>query len=173
MDLKKIKTIMEWPTPRNVDKVRSFMGLSCYYRRFIRNFSRIDYPITSLQRKGKKFEWTEECAYSFEKLKHLLTNIAVLKTGDPDQEIMFCIDACKEGLGGVLVQEGWVVCYESRKLNEKEWIYVTHDIELENIIHALNMWRHYPLARRFVLMSDYSGLRYLFEQPNMKARQAR
>eukprot|EP00253_Pinus_taeda_P003044 PITA_03044 len=69
MDPEKIRAIMEWETPRNVDEVRSFMGLAGYYRRFIKNFSLITYPITSLQRKGKKFEWTEECATSFEKLK--------------------------------------------------------------------------------------------------------
>lgn len=57
---------MEWVAPRNVDEVRSFMRLSGYYRRFISNFSRIDYPITSFQRKGNKFEWIEECATNFE-----------------------------------------------------------------------------------------------------------
>jgi len=66
VDPEKIRAIMEWVSPKNVDKVRSFMGLSGYYRRFIRNFSQITYPIISLQRKGKKFEWTEECEASFE-----------------------------------------------------------------------------------------------------------
>ena len=64
-----IRAIMEWIAPRNVDDVRSFMGLERYYRRFIKNFSQIAYPITSLQRRGKKFEWTEECEASFEQLK--------------------------------------------------------------------------------------------------------
>ncbi len=66
MDMENIKSIMEWATPRNVDELRSFMGLVGYYKRFIRKFSRIGYPITSLQRKGKTFEWTEECATNFE-----------------------------------------------------------------------------------------------------------
>lgn len=66
MDLKKIKAIMEWESPRNVDEVMSFMGLACHYRRFIRHLFQISYPITSLQGKGKKFEWKEECAASFE-----------------------------------------------------------------------------------------------------------
>jgi hypothetical protein len=79
VDPEKIRAIMEWEAPRNVDEVRSFMGLAGYYRRFIRNFSCIAYPITSLQRKGKKFEWTEECAASFEQLKQLLTNAPVVK----------------------------------------------------------------------------------------------
>ena len=64
VDPKKLRAIMEWETPKNVDEVRSFMGLPGYYKRFIRNFSWISYPITSLQRKGKNFEWTKECVAS-------------------------------------------------------------------------------------------------------------
>lgn len=61
VDPTKIKDISKWSNPRNVQEVRSFMGLVCYYRKFIMNFSHITYPITSLQRKGEKFEWTERC----------------------------------------------------------------------------------------------------------------
>jgi len=64
-----------------------------------------------------------------------------------------------------------VVCYELRKLNEHEQNYVTHDIELAHLIYTLKMWRHYLLSRRFVLMSDHSGLRYLFDQLNLNAKQ--
>eukprot|EP00253_Pinus_taeda_P020658 PITA_20658 len=66
VDTKKVRAIMEWVDPKSVDEVRYFMGLAGYYRRFIDNFSQIDYPITSLQRKGKKFEWIEECEASFD-----------------------------------------------------------------------------------------------------------
>ena len=83
VDPEMIRVIMECVAPKNVDEVRSFMGLAGYYRRFIRNFLQIYYPITSLQRKGKKFEWTEECATSIEQLKKLLTNAPVLKIVDP------------------------------------------------------------------------------------------
>lgn len=69
LDLEEIRTIMEWEDPRNVDVVKLFMGLAGYYRRFIRNFSHIAYPITSLKIKGKKFEWTKECTTSFHQLK--------------------------------------------------------------------------------------------------------
>ena len=69
VDPKKIRAIMEWLAPKNVDEVRSFMCLAGYYRSFIRNSSQISYPITSLQRKAKKFEWTEECETIFEQLK--------------------------------------------------------------------------------------------------------
>lgn len=69
VDPVKIRAIMEWVAPKSVDEVRNFMGLVGYYRRFVRNFSQISYPITSLQRKGKNFEWKKECEASFEQLK--------------------------------------------------------------------------------------------------------
>jgi hypothetical protein len=85
----------------------------------------------------------------------------VLKIVDPDNDFLMCTDACKEGLRGVLMQEGRVICYASRKLNEHEINYVTHDLELVAIVHALKMWRHYLLGRIFVLMTYHCGLRHL------------
>jgi hypothetical protein len=66
-----------------------------------------------------------------------------------------------------------VIFYNSRKLNEHEENYVTRDLEMATIIHALKIWRHYLLGRKFVLMTDHSGLRYLFDQPKLNAIQAR
>jgi hypothetical protein len=98
-------------------------------------------------------------------MKYLLTNAPVMDIADPNKDFLECTYACKEGLEGVLMQEGHVIFYESRKLNEHEINYVTHDLELASIVHALKMWRHYLLGRRFVLMTDHSGLKYLFDQP--------
>jgi hypothetical protein len=69
VDPEKVEAIREWSVPRNVTEVRSFMGLAGYYRRFIAGFSKIAHPITSFQRKEKKFQWTEECEESFQQLK--------------------------------------------------------------------------------------------------------
>lgn len=66
VDPEKIRAIMEWVAPMNLDEVRYFMALEGYYSRFIMKLSHIAYPITSLQRKGKKIEWTKECEASFE-----------------------------------------------------------------------------------------------------------
>ena len=65
VDPKKIEAIMNWHNPRNVTDVRSFMGLTGYYRRFIEGFSKVAHAITSLQKKGMKFEWTSRCEASF------------------------------------------------------------------------------------------------------------
>jgi hypothetical protein len=88
-------------------------------------------------------------------------------------DFVVCIDACKEGLGGVLSQEGFVICYESRKLKEHERNYATHDLELAAIVHALRKWRHYLMGRRFELRTDHNGLKYLFDQPTLNARKIR
>jgi len=134
VDREKIRAIMEWVAPKNVDEVRSFMGLAGYYRRFMRNFLHIAYPITSLQRKGKKFEWIAECETSFDQLKELLTHALVLQIADLDKEFVVCTNARKRALGGVLMRDGHVVWYESWKLNEHEKNYLTHDLELAMII---------------------------------------
>ena len=120
VDPEKIKAIKEWPVPTDVSAVRSFMGIAGYYRRFVERFSAIANPITSLQKKGVKFVWTEKCQNSFEQLKQKLISAPILKIVDPDKEFVVCTDACKEGLGGVLLQENSVIAYESRKLKTHE-----------------------------------------------------
>ena len=94
------------------------MGLAGYYRWFIEGFSKITFPSTSLQRKGKIIKWTKECQDSFEKLKLLLTTTSVLRVDDPNKEFEVCIDACKEGFGVILSEEGKVVSYESHKIKD-------------------------------------------------------
>jgi hypothetical protein len=103
-------------------------------------------------------------------LKQLLTTAPILRIVDPNEYFVVCTDACKEGLGGFLNQNGFVICYESRKLKEHEKNYATHDLELEDIVHALKKWRHYLMGRRFELRTDHNGLKYLFDQPTLNSR---
>ena len=120
VDPEKIEAIMNFPTRRNVTNVRYFMGLAGYYRRFIEGFSKVAHAITSLQKKGIKFEWTVRCEESFQQLKNLLTSSTVLKVANPKKDFVVCIDACRQGLGGFLIQDNHMICYESRKLKEHE-----------------------------------------------------
>jgi hypothetical protein len=89
----------------NVMEVRSFMGLVGYYRWFVDGFSKIENPITELQKKNKKFVWTEKCTEAFRRLKNLLMTMPILKVPDMDADFLVCTDASKEGLGGVLMQD--------------------------------------------------------------------
>eukprot|EP00253_Pinus_taeda_P005649 PITA_05649 len=168
----KIKAIMEWPVPKDVADVRSVMGLAGYYRRFVEGFSKVAFPITSLQKKGKVFHWTLSYQKSFEQLKHLLTTTPILSIADPNKDYVVCTDTSKEGLGGVLMQEGKVIAYESRKLKEHEQKYSSYDLELAAVIHALKMWRHYLMGRKFLLFTDHHSLTNYFSQPTLNARQA-
>ena len=84
-----------------------------------------------------------------------------------------CTDTCNDGLGGVLTQEGHFIAYESRKSKIHENNYATYDLELAVVIHALKMWHHHLISRKFILMTDNKGLKYLLDQPNLNARQAR
>eukprot|EP00253_Pinus_taeda_P019481 PITA_19481 len=106
LEPEKIRVVIEWGAPKNVDEVILSIRLEGYYRRFIKNFSCVAYPITSLEQKGKKFEWTVECEDIFEHLKQLLTHALVLKIMEQDKEFVVCTYACKRGLGGVLMKEG-------------------------------------------------------------------
>ena len=94
---------MNWMTLRNVTDVRYFMGLACYYRKSIEGFFKVAHPISSLQKKGIKFEWTPKCEESFQLLKKLLTSAPIMKIVKPENDFVVCTDACKQGLGGVLM----------------------------------------------------------------------
>jgi hypothetical protein len=103
----------------------------------------------------------------------LLTTAPILKVEDLNKDFTIFVDVSKEGLGVVLTQEGNVICYESQKLKEHERNYITHDLELAVVIHALNMWRHYIMSRNFMLLIDNDSVKFLFSHLNFNARQAR
>jgi hypothetical protein len=96
VDLENIEAIRGWLSPNSVAEVRSFLGIVVYYRRFIKGFSRIARLITSLQKRGVKFEWTSKCEESFQQLKEILTSAPILKIADPNEDFFVCTDACKE-----------------------------------------------------------------------------
>jgi hypothetical protein len=113
VDPDNIRSIMEWVTLKDVLDIRSFMGLAGYYRRFIKGFSKIGCPITTLQKKRTQFTWTQKCEERFQTLKHILTHAPMLKITDSEADFLMCTYSCKKRLGGVLMQGGSVVCYES------------------------------------------------------------
>jgi hypothetical protein len=106
-------------------------------------------------------------------LKNLLKSAPILRIVDPDLDFIVCMDASKEGLDGVLSQNGPMVCYKSRKLKENERLYATHDLELVAIVYALKMWQHYLMGKRFELRTKHCALKYLFVQPSLNAIQRR
>jgi hypothetical protein len=139
VDPAKVREIVAWSIPSTVTKVRSFLGLACYYRRFIKGFSKIAKPMTSLQQKGREFEWDWKCQDSFNQLKLRLMSPPVLVMPDLQKGLDIYCDACGQGLGCILMQEGHMICYASRQLRKHELNYPTHDLELAAVVHALKI----------------------------------
>jgi hypothetical protein len=110
----KVKEIMEWSVPTTVTEIQSFLGLAGYYRRFIEGFSKIAKPMTSLLKKGREFKWDEKCQDIFDQLKKRLMSPPVLVMPDLQKGFDIYCDACGQGLGCVLMQEGHVIAYASR-----------------------------------------------------------
>jgi hypothetical protein len=158
MDPTKVEAITECPAPTNVPEVCNFMGLAGYYRRFVEGFLKIANPIMELQKKNKKFVWTKKCTEAFQRLKGMLTTTLILKFPDMDKEFLVCTNSSKEDLGGVLMQDGRVIAYISRKLRKHEENYATHDLELLAIVYALRVWRCYLIGCKFELKTDHCGL---------------
>jgi hypothetical protein len=88
-----------------------------------------------------------------------------------DKEFLVCTDASKEVLGGVLMQEGQVIAYISRKLRIHEDNYATHGLELLAIVYSLRVWRQYLIGWKFELKTDHGGLQHIFTQSDLNARQ--
>ncbi|KAG8493004.1 hypothetical protein CXB51_012618 [Gossypium anomalum] len=173
VDPSKISAIVNWKPPKDVSEVRSFLGLAGYYRRFVEGFSMIASPMTKLLQKNVKFDWTEECQLSFEKLKELLTKAPVLVQPELGKEFVIYSDASSIGLGCVLMQEGKVVAYASRQLKPHEKNYPTHDLELAAIVFALKIWRHHLYGEKCRIFTDHKSLKYLMDKKDLNLRQRR
>ncbi|WVZ70542.1 hypothetical protein U9M48_019201 [Paspalum notatum var. saurae] len=173
IDPSKVKDVLNWKQPETVTEIRSFLGLAGYYRRFIKDFSKIAKPMTSLTKKNAKFVWGPKCEDGFRELKKLLTTAPVLAQPDVTKPFDVYCDASGQGLGCVLMQEGRVIAYASRQLRKHEANYPTHDLELAAVVHALKIWRHYLLGNTCHIYTDHKSLKYIFTQPELNMRQRR
>ena len=161
VDPKKIEVIIEWKPSRNFMEVHSFLGLASYYRRFVKGFSMTAAPMTRLLQKNVRFEWSERCQVSFEKLKAFLIEAPVLTQPTYGKEYVIFSDASLNGLGCVLMQKGKVVAYALRQMKPHEKNYPTHDLELAAIMFGLKIWRHYLYGEKCFIYTDHKSLKYL------------
>jgi hypothetical protein len=173
LDPSKVQEVMDWKPPTSVHQIRSFLGLSSYYRRFIPNFSKITKPMIELLKKGVKFFWNEECEEAFHTLRAHLTTAPVLVQPDNSKPFDISHDASGIGLGCVLIQNNRVIAYALRALRTHEQNYPTHDLELAAIIHALKIWRHYLMGTKCNIYTDQKSLKYIFTQADLNMRQRR
>ena len=176
-DPEKIKLISEWPEPTNIRQLRGFLGLSGYYRRFVKDYSHIANPLNKLLKKDQRFVWNEECQMAFDKLKLALSSPPILALPNDNDLFILDTDASEFSIGCVLsqVQDGdeKVIAYAGRTLNKNEVNYCVTRKELLAIVHFTKLFRQYLLGRRFVIRTDHAALSWLQRTPEPIGQNAR
>ena len=162
-DPTKIEAMLNWPFPTSLKSLRGFLGLTGYYRKFIKGYGLIAAPLTALLKKNS-FKWTESAKRAFQDLKHAVTSPPVLAL--PDFSIPFTIqcDASGIGVGAVLMQQGRPLAYMSQAIHGKALQLSTYEKELMALVLAVKKWRSYLLGHNFKIQTDQQSLKYLLEQ---------
>jgi hypothetical protein len=179
MDENKVKVIQEWPVPRKVKDIQSFLGFANFYRRFIHDYSKITTPLTRLTRKGVPWIWNDDCQSSFEELKRSFTSAPILTHWDPHLPIVVETDASDYALAAIISTyvEGDIhpIAFHSRTFNSAELNYDVHDKELLAIFEAFQKWRHYleGTDTPVDVVTDHKNLQYFATTKLLTRRQAR
>jgi len=176
----KIEEVLNWPVPRNIKEVQKFLDLANYYRKFIKDFTRIATPLYVLVRKEQKWKWEKEQEEVFERLKAVFTTEPVLAILDINKEMRVEADASDYATGGVLstkYEDGkWrPVAFISKSLNTIEWNYEIHNKEMLAVIRCLEAWRYYleGVKLEFEIWTDHKNLQYFMTSQKLNCRQAR
>ena len=122
-----MEKVKEWPRPTTVQEVRAFLGLANYFRKFMQGYSQMVSPLTNLMQTKKAWNWTDKCTEAFERVKYCLTDAPVLRMPDFSKSFEVVADASKFASGGVLLQEGQPIAFDSRKFNKAELNYTVSE----------------------------------------------
>lgn len=173
----KIKAVKDFPRPTDRKSVQRFLGLTNYYRRFIKNYSDIVHPIQMLNRNKTNFNWTKECEQAFIQIKDLLSSAPVLKLPDYNKPFIIQTDASGYGIGSILSQEYedglHPVQYISHELNPAEQNYSPTERECLAIIFAVKSFDIYLHQQPFILETDHKALSYLMSKNSPSKRLAK
>ncbi|KII72210.1 hypothetical protein RF11_03746 [Thelohanellus kitauei] len=168
-DPSKTDPLLRWNVPKGIKDLQTFLGACNTYQKFIPHFAHICIPLYSLLSKNKKWEWTDSCKNSFEKLKSEIANVTELHYPKSTIPFILATDASDNAVGAVLSQivDGveTPISFYSQKLNASQRRYSTIDKECYAIISAVRKFRHFLLGRKFTLNTDHNPLVYL---KNMK-----
>lgn len=161
-DPTKLEAISQWVLPTTIKSLRGFLGLTGYYRKFIRSYGIIAAPLTALLKKNSFF-WTPDATEAFLKLKAAVTSPLVLRLPDFSQTFTIECDAYATGIGAVL-QEGHPIAYFSQALKGQALHLSTYENELFSLVTVVQRWRPYLLGRPFKVKTDQQALKFLLEQ---------
>ena len=169
----KVEIVSSFPVPKNVKEVRSFLGLTNYYKRFIRDYAKIASPLFRLLRKEVMFEWSDQCQQSFESLRQSLVTEPVIGFPDMKKPFTLTTDASGTGLGYILSQkEGkveTVIAYGGRALRDAETRYSASEREMLAVKEGIKAYSPYLMDKRFTLVTDHQPLKHLHKfQPETK-----
>ena len=160
-DLKKLTLISQAQPPKNAKMFKSFLGLTSFYRRFIRRYAALTEPFRGLLRKGAKFVWTDAHQTAFDRLKTIMTSSpVVLAYPDWDKEFVLITDAAKTGSGFIISQRDAndrlrVICYGGRQWNKHEQEMSASEMELASILYAIESNSQFFLSKRFTILTDH------------------
>ncbi|XP_076844741.1 uncharacterized protein LOC143489530 [Brachyhypopomus gauderio] len=172
----KVEAVRRTPVPTTKRRVRSFLGLVGWYRRFIPDFSNRAAPLTNLTKKDKpqKVKWTEECDVAFNDLKQCLCAEPVLCSPDFEKQFVVQTDASGHGLGAVLLQGDAdarrPILFISRKLFPREMNYSTVEKEALAVKWALDSLKYYLMGSDFILETDHRALQWMQRMKDTNAR---
>ena len=171
-DPAKITAVMDIQMPKTVTELRSFLGLTSYYRKFVKDYAKVAKPLYDLTRSKVTWDWTESCEKAFLSLKENLIHTPILAYPDVNgSEFILDTDASSYAIGGVLsqIQGGYerVIAYASRTLEKAEQNYCVTRKEMLATVFFTKYFKHYLLGRHFILCTDHGSLRWLhrFKEP--------
>lgn len=174
---RKINAVLNFPTPKNVHQIRQFLGLSSYFRKFIKNHALIVQPLCQLLKKNVEWQWGEPQVKAFETIKKLLTNRPLLSIFDVNLKTELHTDASSKGIAGILMQhhkQGLKpVMYYSRATTKEESVYHSYELETLAVVEAIKRFRVYLTLIHFIIVTDCSAVRSTFSKKDLLPRIAR
>nr|GFB33902.1 reverse transcriptase domain-containing protein [Tanacetum cinerariifolium] len=174
VDKAKIEVISKLPHPTTVKGIRSFLGHAGFYRRFIKDFSKISLPMTHLLEKNSPFIFSNECIQAFRTLKDKLTEAPILIAPNWDKPFELMCNASDFAVGAVLGQRiekhFRPIHYASKTMNQAEANYTTTEKEMLAVVYAFKNFRSYLIMNKSIVYIDHSALKYLFAKKDTKVR---